>query len=115
MSSEGGRRMTANCLAFSNKKLKAFQPLVPVTKEWENWFIKEYNIKICDIYNPPYNFERTGCKGCPFNIRLQEDLNTLDKYFPAERKQCELIWGPVYKEYRAIGYRLKDKPKSNDC
>ena len=60
-----------------------------------------------EIYKYPYNFERTGCKGCPFNPNLQKDLDTLKKYFPAERKQCEYIWKPIYDEYRRIGYRLK--------
>jgi 3'-phosphoadenosine 5'-phosphosulfate sulfotransferase (PAPS reductase)/FAD synthetase len=72
---------------------------------WE--FIKEYNVDICDIYKPPYNFERTGCKGCPFNPTLQKDLDTLEVFFPNERKQCEYIWKPVYDEYRRIGYRLR--------
>ena len=36
-----------------------------------------------------------------------EELDTLEKYFPNERKQCEIIWKPVYDEYRRIGYRLK--------
>ena len=107
MASEGGRRMKAKCLAFSNSKFKAFQPLVPVTKEWEDWFISEYNIQICDIYYPPFDFERTGCKGCPFNINLQKELDVLEKYFPNEKKQCEIIWKPVYDEYRRLGYRLK--------
>lgn len=111
MKSEGGSRLKGKCLAFNNKKLKAFQPLIPVTKEWENWFISEYNIQICDIYYPPYNFERTGCKGCPFNINLQKELDVLEKYFPNEKKQCEIIWKPVYDEYRRLGYRLKDKKK----
>lgn len=66
-------------------------------------------VDICDIYKEPYNFPRTGCKGCPFAINLQEELDILEKYFPAERKQCELIWKPVYDEYRRIGYRLKKK------
>lgn len=107
MKEEGGRRTRATCLAFSGKKLKAFQPLVPITKDWEDWFIQEYNIKVCDIYNPPYNFIRTGCKGCPFAINVQQELDTLEKYFPSERKQCEYIWKPVYDEYRRIGYRLR--------
>lgn len=107
MHDEGGRRTTANCLTFKGKKLKVFQPLVTITKEWENWFIEKYNIKICDIYKPPYNRERTGCKGCPFALHLQEELDTLEKFFPEERKQCEIIWKPVYDEYRRIGYRLK--------
>jgi 3'-phosphoadenosine 5'-phosphosulfate sulfotransferase (PAPS reductase)/FAD synthetase len=107
MREEGGRRMKSTCLAFSGKKLKKFQPMVAITKEWEEWFIDKFNIQICDIYKSPYNFERTGCKGCPFNRNLQEGLDTLEKYFPNERKQCEIIWKPVYEEYRRIGYRLK--------
>lgn len=109
MKAEGGRRQNAQCLAFRGTKLYAFQPLAPVTKEWEDWFIKEYNIDICDIYKPPYNFTRTGCKGCPFAKDLQHELDILEKFFPNERKQCELIWKPVYEEYRRIGYRLKKK------
>ena len=109
MRSEGGQRESGVCLAFENGKLKKFQPLVPVTKEWEEWVIEKYNIKICDIYKEPYNFKRTGCKGCPFNIDIHETLDTLEKYFPNERKQCEAIWKPVYDEYRRIGYRLKKK------
>lgn len=107
MREEGGRRMKSTCLAFSGKKLKKFQPMVAITKDWEEWFIDKFNIQICDIYKSPYNFERTGCKGCPFNRNLQEGLDTLEKYFPNERKQCEIIWKPVYDEYRRIGYRLK--------
>lgn len=104
---EGGRRTSAVCLAFKGKKLKNFQPLATVTKQWEEWFIKAYNVEICDIYKQPYNFTRTWCKGCPFNPHLQDALEILDKFFPAERKQCEIIWKPVYDEYRRIGYRLK--------
>lgn len=107
MASEGGRRESAVCLAFTKGKLEAFQPLAPMTKEWENWFIDEYNIELCDIYKPPYSFKRTGCKGCPFAVRLQEQLDILEQYFPAERRQCELIWKPVYDEYRRLGYRLR--------
>lgn len=116
MPAERGQRESALCLAFENGKLKNFQPLVPVTKKWEDWLIEEYNIKICDIYKEPYSFERTGCKGCPFNINLQSTLDTLEKYFPSERKQCEAIWKPVYDEYRRIGYRLKPlTPSNKEC
>lgn len=107
MRTEGGRRINAKCLSFAGKKLKNFQPMVILSKEWEEWFIEKYNIEICDIYRPPYNFVRTGCKGCPFAKDLQKELDILQKYFPNERKQCEIIWKPVYDEYRRIGYRLK--------
>lgn len=113
MREEGGRRSGAKCMVFVRNKLTTFQPLVAVSKEWEDWFISKYNIKLSDIYYPPYNFKRTGCKGCPFDPYLQKDLFILDKFFPNERKQCEIIWKPVYDEYRRIGYRLKS-PYEND-
>lgn len=108
MKDEGGARMNAHCLAFKGDKLHNFQPLVVVTKDWEDWFIAKHNIRLCKIYYEPYNFKRSGCKGCAFNIELQKDLDILEKYFPNEREQCEIIWKPVYDEYRRIGYRLKD-------
>jgi hypothetical protein len=107
MREEGGRRHQATCMHFSGKKLDAFQPLVAITKDWESWFIEGYNVDICDIYKPPYNYYRTGCKGCPFALHLQEELDKLEEFFPKERKQCEIIWKPVYDEYRRLGYRLK--------
>ena len=109
MRSEGGRRERSTCLSFKGKKLRAFQPMVSLTEEWEEWFIKKFDIQICDIYKPPYNFTRTGCKGCPFALKLQNELDTLEKFFPTERKQCEAIWKSIYEEYRRLGYRLKDK------
>lgn len=106
MRDEGGRRFNANCLAFRGGELKNFQPLAKVTKEWEDWFIEEYNIEVCKLYHEPYNFERTGCKGCPYALNLSEQLGIMQKYLPDEYRQCEIIWKPVYEEYRRIGYRL---------
>lgn len=115
MREEGGRRSNLNCIVMKGKKVSRFQPMAPLTKEWEDWFIEEYKVEICDIYKPPYNFVRTGCKGCPFALHLQEELDTLEKYFPGERKQCELIWKPVYDEYRRLGYRLKKADVNKQC
>lgn len=109
MREEGGRRKGAVCIVETNGKLSAFQPLAVMSRDWERWFIKQYFVPICDIYESPYFFERTGCKGCPFNIDLQIELNTLDRHFPSERYQCEMIWGPVYAEYRRLKYRLESK------
>ena len=108
---EGGRRMKAQCAMFNGNKLDKFQPLAPITEDWENYFIELKNIKLAEVYYPPYNFKRTGCKGCPFAVDLKDELETLSRFFPAERKQCEMIWKPVYDEYRRIGYRLEKEDK----
>ena len=109
MREEGGRRMSSSCAVFKGKKLSRFQPLVPVTKEWEEWYIGKSDITLCPLYYAPFNFERTGCKGCPFNVELEKDLASLREKLPSEARQCEIIWKPVYDEYRRIGYRLKEK------
>ena len=111
MREEGGRRHGTKCMAFKGDKL-SFHPLAVVTREWEEWFIHEYSIKLCKLYYEPYNFERTGCKGCPFAPTLSDQLETLGRYFPNERKQCEFIWKPVYDEYRRLGYRLKKEEQT---
>ncbi len=104
---EGGNRKTLHCITSKNNKVVKFHPLSVVSEEWENWFIEEYKIELCSLYSKPYNFTRTGCKGCPFALDLQRNLDILQKFFPSERKQCEIIWKPVYDEYRRIGYRLE--------
>lgn len=104
---EGGRRSHATCLAFDAGKLRAFQPLAPVDDGFIEYMVEQFNIELPEVYYPPYNFKRTGCKGCPFGINLQNELDVLEKYFPEERKQCEIIWKPVYDEYRRLGYRLR--------
>lgn len=106
---EGGQRANhEGCTVFDrNHSLKKFKPLNPCSDEFIEWYLHKRNIKLCSLYSPPYNFKRTGCKGCPYAIDLQDQLEVMEKYFPNERKQCELIWKPVYQEYRRIGYRLK--------
>lgn len=104
---EGGQRSNINCIVLKKDELKKFHPLSVVNEDFENWYIQERNIKLCKLYYPPFNFERTGCKGCPFNINLEKDLFTMSNLLPNERKQCESIWKPVYDEYRKLGYRLK--------
>lgn len=103
---EKGQREKANCLSNHNTH---FNPLVPISEEFENEFIKRNNIKLCKLYYPPYNFKRTGCKGCPFNLNLQHDLEIMEQLLPNERKQCDLIWHKVYDEYKRIGFRLKER------
>lgn len=107
MREEKGQREHIDCIVVKKDKVVKFHPLSKVSKEWEDWFIKKYQVKLCELYSEPYNFERTGCKGCPFSLSLSQQLETMEKYFPNEKKQTEYIWKPVYDEYRRIGFRLK--------
>lgn len=106
MKAEGGARASAGCIVLKTGGNK-FHPLFPIAREWIDWYVEARNIHLCPLYYPPYNFKRTGCKGCPFALGLQQELDVIAEHFPAERRQCELIWKPVYEEYRRLGYRLR--------
>ena len=107
---KGTRANIQGCIITDKaNKIVKFHPLLVVNDDFENWFIEKNNIKLCKLYYEPFNFKRTGCKGCPFALDLQEQLTIMDTYLPNERKQCEMIWEPVYKEYRRLGYRLSKK------
>ena len=106
---EGGLRTSHNaCTIFNEGNLLKFHPLQPLEESFIDWFIAERKIELCELYYPPFNFKRTGCKGCPFSLDLQNQLYIMAVYFPDERKQCEMIWGKVYNEYRRIHYRLEN-------
>lgn len=105
---EGGNRTNLSCIITDkNDNIIKFHPLSVLDDFWCDWFIKKYNIELCELYKEPYNFKRTGCKGCPFSLDLQKQLDIMEVYLPKEKKQCEIIWKPVYKEYRRLGYRLR--------
>ena len=106
---EGGQRASLKGCIVTDKdnKIVKFHPLLVVNDDFENWFIEKNNIKLCKLYYEPFNFKRTGCKGCPFSLNLQENLDVMERLLPNEKKQCEILWAPVYKEYRRIGYRLR--------
>ena len=108
MEEGGARSYRPHCITYSAKgDIQYFKPINPCTDEWCDWYIKSRQIELCKLYYPPFTFTRTGCKGCPFAIDLQHELDVMRELLPNEYSQCELIWKPVYEEYRRIGYRLR--------
>lgn len=109
---EGGRRESIGCTTFNKKgELSYFHPLAFVSDHWEDWFIKKFDIRLCDLYYSPFNFKRTGCVGCPFNINIEKALEILKEKLPNEYRRAWLYFGPVYREYQRIGYRFKGKER----
>lgn len=108
---EGGQRGNhSGCVVLDGSgHTKKFKPLNVVGDEWLEWFIRRYKVELCKLYGEPFNFKRTGCKGCPFSVDLQRQLRVMSYYLPSEKRQCEIIWKPIYEEYRRIGYRLGEK------
>ena len=108
---EGGERASIKgcILTDKNGKLTKFHPLLKVDDEWEEAFIKKENIQLSKIYLPPYNFKRTGCRFCPFSLDLAHQLEVAKQLMPNEAKAGEIIWKPVFDEYRRLNYRLPNQ------
>lgn len=102
----GNRKSVQGCTVFDKGKLKKFHALFPVNEDFINKAIYIYQIPLCKLYYPPYSFERTGCKGCPYNMKLKEQLKVMQELLPEEYKQCSIIWKEVYEQYEKLNYRL---------
>lgn len=59
-----------------------------------------------------YGFKRTGCMGCPFNSKWQEDLEILKVKEPLLYKAVTNIFGKSY-EYSLKYKEFKDMMKRN--
>lgn len=112
---EGGLRaihLSGGCVfKDKNGKIYQFTPLGPVSDEFVDWYIETRNIQLAKLYYPPFNFDRTGCKGCGFNRHLDKELMILEENLPNENRQCWAIWRPLYEEYQRIHYRGLHKIK----
>ena len=70
-------------------------PIIDWTDEDVQEFIEYYNIPLSRAYTE-YGMRRTGCIGCPFSIKLKDDLEILYKYEPNKYKACMFWLKDVY-------------------
>lgn len=101
---EGGRRTTLkSCyLPPAYSPYTMYFPLFWWSNEDKARYIKENNIILSDCYTK-YGLERTGCVGCPFGRKLEEELNILEEFEPKLYRVATTVFKPVYdaqKEYK---------------
>lgn len=109
MKAEGGQRTSLHCIVTDSKsgKVKKFHPLSVVSTEWETWYIAHKSIQLCLQIKAVWATATACASKIVRRIIKFAQLNTLEQYLPTERKRAELLWKPVYEEYRRIGYRLQ--------
>lgn len=102
---EGGRRATKITSCYLPAKFSPYDMYYPLFW-WKNEdkarFIKEQNIKLSDCYET-YGMSRTGCIGCPFGRKLEEELDILETYEPKLHRIATTIFKKSYdstREYR---------------
>lgn len=114
--SEGGIRATAykNCFTSNtNHGYDEYRPLFFFTDADKQYYKDFFNIKYSDCYEV-WGMKRTGCVGCPYSLRLEEDLEKTKVYEPNMYNACINIFGESYeytKAYRKFKEEMKSKEK----
>lgn len=111
---EGGVRSSISQCFNSNKgKADRYYPCFWWTDEDKSAFEQVYNITHSDAYTV-YGFKRTGCAGCPFNSKFEEELKVLHKYEPKLATAVEHIFAPSYEYTRAYRKFKESRRKKHD-
>lgn len=100
---EGGVRASkSTCFdsAGGRHRTDRYYPCFWWSDEDKASFEETYGIVHSDAYTV-YGFSRTGCAGCPFNSKFEDDLKTLHKYEPKLANAVEHIFAPSYEYTRA--------------
>ena len=121
------RRMVEHCFR-TNKRM--VNPIVDWTDDDVWKFLNDNNIEHCCLYDPPYNFTRLGCIGCPLagTKQMLRDFELYPKYkelyIRAFQKMIENHPGQIkildpnsdtkFKLYDEID-EVCDDVKKNDC
>lgn len=112
---EGGVRATAykNCFSENIHGCAQYRPLFFYLDSDKLDYEKSCNIVHSDCYKV-WGFKRTGCVGCPYNIKIQEDLLKVKKYEPKLYKAVNNVFKDSYeytKQYRQFVQDMKLKEK----
>lgn len=103
---EGGKRAIVfkTCFSKAGKHAAQFRPIF----FWSDADKAEYE-SFCGIVHSDcytvYGMKRTGCAGCPFNSKWEEELKVIKQYEPKLYKAACNIFGESYeytRKYRAF-------------
>lgn len=116
---EGGIRSVKIKSCFDNDesgKVKHFRPIFWFNDSTKEEYCKRYGVNHSRCYTE-YGYKRTGCAGCPFNSRFNEDLAIIDKCEPMLGVACRAIFGKSYEytnKYKAFKEEFKRAKKQSE-
>lgn len=95
---EGGQRALAHksCFESGDKRTDKYMPLWWWSDSVKADFKQTEGIRYSDCYEV-YGMKRTGCVGCPFNLRIGEDLKVMQIAEPQLYKACMNVFGESYR------------------
>ena len=84
-----------NCFSPNHDGIPEYRPLFFWTDDDKAEYQKHYDIQYSKCYTE-YGLKRTGCAGCPFGSRYNEELEIIKEYEPKLYKAVLNIFGKGY-------------------
>lgn len=108
---EGGQRSTAvhTCFDPDNSHGPQHYPLFYFTDIDKQKYVEKFQVRHSKAYTD-YGCSRTGCSGCPFGSRFEEELLMLERWEPKLCKAAKTIFHDSY-EYTRAYRRFKGDAK----
>lgn len=110
---EGGARGTAfnSCFKENENGCDMYMPIWWYLDSDKEEYRKHYGIKRSKCYEE-YGLRRTGCAGCPFGKKFEEELKIIEEHEPNLYKGVKHIFGKSYRytrNYRRYVAFMKQK------
>lgn len=113
--SEGGVRAAAHttCYTDAAKGMDSFRPVFWLRDRDKEEYCDYYGIHHRKCYTE-YGLQRTGCFGCPFGKRFEDELSAIEQFEPKLLKAANNIFGESYEYTRKyLAFREKMKRERN--
>lgn len=112
---ENGIRITMKTCFTRDKEPGSdyFMPLFWLNGEDEAEYFKKFNVRHSDCYEV-WGMERTGCVGCPYNRKLNQEKQFIEKYEPKIYKAVCNVFKDAYRytaEYNEFYNRKQAEEK----
>lgn len=113
---EGGIRASKYKSCFDpnndadNNDIAYYRPLFWYKNEDEDIYDDIFGVDHSDCYSV-YGMTRTGCVGCPYNKKINEEMEIIEQYEPNLAKAANNIFKESYeytKQYREFVKRMKN-------
>lgn len=108
---EGGKRSTSHktCYTQALGNDSSYRPLFWFTDQDKREYDEHYGIVHSDCYKV-WGMKRTGCAGCPFGKKFEEELALAEKYEPKFHRAMLKVFGKSYEYTRKfMQFRMEQK------
>lgn len=98
---EGGARTTRynSCFQEKDNDIDMYMPIWWYLNETKELYKEHYGVECSKCYSE-YRLARTGCAGCPFSQKFEEELEIMRKYESKLYKAACAIFGESYRYTR---------------